>query len=374
MARERFVERKFSEGSLFLIRRANTIVQELAAEGYSLSLRQLFYQFVGRDWLPNTQKNYKRLGAVLNDARLAGLLDWNSMEDRTRTVRCRPTWTSASEIVAGVGYQYTRDRWRDQPIHVEVWPEKDAMTDIVSQVCGEFQVSFFACRGYNSQSAQHAAGKRFARVAASGKRILVLHLGDHDPSGVDMSRDNMERLRMFSGLDPSRFEFRRILLNQDQIVRYRLPPQPSKETDSRIRGYEDLHGEGSWELDALRPSVIAGLIRDNIRSAIDWPAWEAHAATEARERKVLLRLVARWPSIELLLTAEETDPPGSGGGAPPSPAPEDEPDDPPDDPPDEGGEGADADLDTPDGELDDQGPPDDEPEEPEEFSTDEDFD
>src|SRR5580704_4773196 len=103
---EEFVSRNFSAGSLALIEHANTIIDEYQAEGFTLTLRQLYYQFVSRDLIKNQQSEYKRLGSIINDARLAGLIDWAAIEDRTRTVRTTAFWDDPAEIIEIVSRQY----------------------------------------------------------------------------------------------------------------------------------------------------------------------------------------------------------------------------------------------------------------------------
>ena len=128
---------------------------------------------------------------------------------------------------------------------------------------------------------------------------LVLHLGDHDPSGIDMTRDNTQRLVMFADLesldvDSDMLEVRRIALNMDQVRRYRPPPNPAKLTDSRVAGYLDRFGNESWELDALSPSVIDALIQEEIKAVVNEDEWERAIAKEAGERDALQALARSW--------------------------------------------------------------------------------
>jgi hypothetical protein len=74
----------FRSASLSVIELANSIIAEYQAQGYDLTLRQLYYQFVARGIIPNSDAEYKKLGSVINDGRLAGLIDWDSITDRTR--------------------------------------------------------------------------------------------------------------------------------------------------------------------------------------------------------------------------------------------------------------------------------------------------
>jgi hypothetical protein len=298
MSKENFIEKRFGEAALYVIEQANRIIASYQAQGFTLTLRQLYYQFVSRDLIPNKQSEYKRLGSIINDARLAGLIDWSSIEDRTRNVRKSATWSSPSEIIHAVSQQYKEDLWAGQRYRPEVWIEKDALIGVIEPVCERYRVPYFSCRGYSSQSEQYAAGQRFSRCMSFGQKPIVLHLGDHDPSGIDMTRDNAERLSMFSRC---RVEVRRLALNMEQIDEYNPPPNPAKESDSRSSGYMERFGDSSWELDALDPIVIDRLIASELDSLILKSRWKRDEANEETRRNLLGKAALNWPDVEAFL-------------------------------------------------------------------------
>jgi hypothetical protein len=150
--------------SAAIITQANQIAVDYAQQGYDLTLRQLYYQFVARDLLPNTQKSYDRLGQLVNRARLAGLMDWNYLVDRTRNIRSVSHWESPSDIVDTVSRQFRLDKWTTQPTRVEVWVEKEALAGVVQRVADRNDVAWFSCRGYVSQSEMWSAGAASSRV------------------------------------------------------------------------------------------------------------------------------------------------------------------------------------------------------------------
>jgi hypothetical protein len=159
-------------------------------------------------------------------------------------------------------------------------------------------VPYFACRGNNSQSEQYAAGKRFAEYEADGFIPIVLHLGDHDPNGLDMTRDNRDRLGMFAGTE---VEVRRLALNIEQVRQYRPPPNFAKETDTRFVAHEREFGTRCWELDALDPDVISGLVDREIRSLVDMETWNASIGREREQRAVFATLSKNWKKVRELL-------------------------------------------------------------------------
>jgi hypothetical protein len=291
--KEQFQVIKFRASSLALIEQADRIIKEYQARGFTLTLRQLYYQFVSRDLVANKQTEYKRIGSIVNDARIAGLLDWSAIEDRTRNVKRPSVWESPEAIIEAVAEQYQEDPWLNQTYRPEVWIEKDALVGVIERVCRDHRVPFFACRGYVSQSEAYDAGKRFQRVRRGGQRPLVLHLGDHDPSGLDMTRDIGARISMFGGS----VEVRRLALNMAQIDHYSPPPNPAKETDARFEGYQEEFGDSSWELDALDPDVISDLIEAELAKVTDQDKWDDSLRAEEETKKDLTRTYTYWDDV-----------------------------------------------------------------------------
>lgn len=283
-----YKDKNFRNDSLIIIDHANDIIRDYQAQGYELTLRQVYYQFVARDLFPedrrwewtgskwkrningtkNADPNYKWLGTVINDARLAGLVDWDALVDRTRFLRERTHWDSPSDIVRAAMKGYHIDMWRNQDNYVEVWVEKDALIDVVKTACEPLDVPCFSCRGYVSQSEMWNASQRLCDK--DDKDITIIHLGDHDPSGIDMTRDIDDRLHLF-GAD---LYVDRIALTMDQVRAQNPPPNPAKLTDTRCQGYIREYGDQSWELDALEPSYLTKLITGAILDLRDEAAWD----------------------------------------------------------------------------------------------------
>ena len=275
----------FRQSSLDLIRLVNEVIEEYSVQGYELTLRQAYYQLVARGYIPNNEKSYKNIGNLINDGRLAGLIDWYSITDRTRNLRRNSHWDNPADVIASAKYSYLLDKWEGQPNYVEVWVEKDALVDVVGQACRPLDVPYFSCRGYTSQSEMWAAAQRFIRQEDREQR-LIIHLGDHDPSGIDMTRDIQERLEMF-GAD---VYVKRVALTMEQIEFYTPPPNPAKITDSRCEKYIAEFGNESWELDALEPKVITDLIRDEVTVYRDDDIYREVSRKENREKTELQML------------------------------------------------------------------------------------
>lgn len=287
-------QKKFNADRLDKIAKANEIIEEYRQQGFELTLRQLYYQFVSRDFIANNQREYKNLGDIINDARLAGLVDWEAIVDRTRNLQSLANWETPADIIKACANQYRVDKWAEQQYRVECWIEKDALVGVIEGVCNELDIDYFSCRGYTSQSEMWSAAMRLREYMRSGQVPLILHLGDHDPSGKDMTRDITDRLAEFAGRE---VEVKRLALNMPQVEEYSPPPNPAKITDSRAEKYIEEFGQESWELDALEPAVIAQLIRDAVVEVRDEDDWDKAVAEEAKQKEQLAKVSAKWNTI-----------------------------------------------------------------------------
>lgn len=280
---------------LELIETANGIIGEYSAGGYTLTLRQLYYQFVARGLIENSERSYKNLGNAIADGRMAGMIDWLAIEDRGRGVHPWLIEEDEREVLNGLEHGFALDYWKRQNAYVEVWVEKEALVSVIERPCGNLRVPYMACKGYLSASEAWRAGRRFMRAEREGRRLVLIHLGDHDPSGIDMTRDNGERVELFSR--ESGVEVRRIALNMDQVDKYSPPPNPAKLSDSRAEDYVARFGYTSWELDALEPRVLDRLISDEIKTLIDQDVWDTTREEEEERRTILAQLHDRFDDV-----------------------------------------------------------------------------
>lgn len=289
--REQFVEKSFSAASQQMIIALNRILADYAAQGYWMSVRQLYYQLVARAAIENSQRSYKRIVDLVSNARLTGLLDWDMIEDRGRETITPPMWDDPAQIVEAAAAQFAIDRWADQENHVEVMVEKAALEGVLIPVCRDEGIRFTANRGYSSQSMMYEAGKRLEKMINADKNVFVLYLGDHDPSGIDMTRDVRERLGMFSH---NPVEVQRLALNWEQIEQWQPPENPAKQADSRFVRYVELYGDASWELDAIDPSTLGSLVREAVSKLRDDELYEAAVQREGTMRSELKRFAATY--------------------------------------------------------------------------------
>jgi hypothetical protein len=283
MTVEMFRHKKFSEGNYAKIARCLEIIEEYMGQGLRLTLRQLYYQLVSRNVLPNVEREYKNLSSLVSDARLAGLMDWDAIEDRIRQPRMQNEFEDLHDLVEAALRSYRLPRWRGQKFYVELWVEKDALAGVLEPLAQEFHVTMMVNRGYSSQSAMYAAGQRFVEAGEEGKECLLFYLGDHDPSGEDMVRDVGARLAMFG----AEVAVRKLALTMEQVEQYDPPPNPAKMTDPRAADYVNQHGDSSWEVDALPPDALTGIIRQAFEEVLDRDKMEAVIRQEEGDKERL---------------------------------------------------------------------------------------
>lgn len=173
------------------------IVNEYAADGYKLTLRQLHYQFVTNNWIVNHDSAYSKLGSILDDCRYSGLIDWNAIEDRGRVPHIHFEADDLADGLTTLKRQYRINRQAGQEVYLELWSEKDALSGILGRSTNKYHIHLVINKGYTSSSAVYAAYQRILKFILDGIKVKILYFGDHDPSGLDMIRDIRERLFFF---------------------------------------------------------------------------------------------------------------------------------------------------------------------------------
>jgi hypothetical protein len=217
---------------------------------------------------------------------LAGLLDWEAIEDRVRTPRIPNDFEDIQDLVESALQSYRLPRWQGQGWYIELWCEKDAVSNILSPMADKYHIVQMVNRGYSSQSAMHDTAERFLEQDEA-KRKALLYLGDHDASGEDMVRDIRERLAMF-GVE---LIVNKIALTFEQVKQYNLVPNPAKLTDTRSKAYIEKFGNESWELDALPPDVLHQLIERAILQVLDVKKMKEIITKEESDKDVLTKIV-----------------------------------------------------------------------------------
>lgn len=284
---------KLSRGNKERLVTINEIIEEYKELGYTLTLRQLYYQLVSKDIIPNSDKEYDKLGVLLKEGRMSGQVDWDAIEDRLRKPSGYLQFESIKQRVETSAYNYALDRMQDQKVYIETWVEKDALSAIINRACAHYHIPTMVNRGYSSVTAMHDAFQRFHWQINNNKKCYILYVGDHDPSGLDMIRDIKDRLIEFD--DDFNydwyFEILPIALTKSQIKTYNPPPNPAKITDTRASNYIEIHGDSSWEVDALRPEVLEALIKSTIENLVDIEKINGILEKEESDKQKLRELI-----------------------------------------------------------------------------------
>ena len=266
-------ELRLSKANRIMLERINTILEEYRNDGYVLTLRQLYYQLVSKDIIPNNDREYAKLSNILKKGRMAGIVDWSAIEDRVRVPKL-PYWVrDVQHAIQDTIEQYRINRMQGQQRNIEIWVEKDALSNVLFRVTSKYHIRLMVNRGYSSISAMYDAHRRLR----SGD--VILYFGDHDPSGKDMVRDIRERMKEFG----REIDVRPVALTMEQIRRFNPPPNPAKITDPRAKWYIREYGRTSWELDALPPRELIRLAEEAVEELIDLDQYNRCLDREQRD-------------------------------------------------------------------------------------------
>jgi hypothetical protein len=285
---EKFIEYNPRTDTLRLITECETVINRYKESGLRLTLRQLYYQLVSINVLKNEERSYKNLSSVVSRARLGGMLDWDSIEDRIRKPNSPPEFTNLADLVEVALVSYRLPRWKGQDYYAELWTEKDAIANILLPIARKYHITLMVNRGYSSQSALYEAAIRLKKANEEGRSPIIFYLGDFDPSGEDMVRDIKERLTTFEVED---LGVEKIGLTIEQVKQFKLPPNPAKMTDPRAKAFVEKYGASSWEVDALPPDILILLCESFIKSFLDQKKMDAIIRQENKDKKRIRRFL-----------------------------------------------------------------------------------
>lgn len=271
----------------------NSIIVEYLSQGYKLTLRQLYYQLVSRDVIPNNVKEYAKLSNLIKEGRMGGIVDWEAIEDRLRVPDIPSCWNDIPEIIQSAEQSFRLDRQLGQKNYIEVLVEKDALSGVLKRVTRPYGIPITINRGYSSVTAMHDIFQRIKDAydeKENFNQAVILYVGDFDPSGLDMIRDVEDRITDFLvgyGLGNIILTIQPVALTSEQINKYNPPPNPAKRQDPRAKKFIAQYGSSSWEVDALKPEVLHKTLDNNIRKYIDIKTYEAQLQKESSKKQTL---------------------------------------------------------------------------------------
>lgn len=248
----------------------------IVAEGQPMTVRQVFYQATAHGIVEKSEAGYAKVPTDLVHLCRDGAIPWDWIADNTRWMRKSTSFGGIGEALEDTARLYRRDLWRDADAYVEVWPEKDALSGVVYPITDAWDVPLMVTRGYASLSFLRTAADT---IAAENRSVFIYHLGDLDPSGEDAGRKIEAELR--AGAPDAEIHFEQLAVTEDQITDWRLPTRPTKQTDSRAKGF----GAISVELDAILPHRLRTLVEDALVRHLPRREWQVLKKVEAGERR-----------------------------------------------------------------------------------------
>lgn len=266
-----------------------------------LTLRQVYYQLVGKGYIENTVSEYGSLSKLLKGARIDGYISWEDIEDRVRTIHDLRGWLSGEDFVEQEVSRflegYRRDFLQSQTKYIEVWVEKDALSSIFTKVAKNYSVPVVVCRGFSSVTFLNEFRERISYYQNLGKQVVMLYFGDFDPSGMEMLESM--KITLEQELSVVGVEFKRVGLNKSDIIKYKLPNDPNalKKTDKRAKKFQKKYGSYAVELDALRPDILEKKIKEAIEAEIDMGKYVLEFNKYQQELKELAKLKRRVEKI-----------------------------------------------------------------------------
>ena len=285
---------KWTEHQLDKLNKVLDILEELK-DYKPLTLRQVYYQLVGKGYIENKVSQYGMLSNLLKYARIEGRIAWDDIEDRVRTYHDLTGWeTSEGYIKASLKQflnSYQRDLLQSQDVYLEIWIEKDALSSIFTRVARPYTIPVVVCRGFSSVSFLNDYKTRLTYYPE--RSPILLYFGDFDPSGVEMLKAMVTTLE--DELNVTGIEFKRVALLKEDIVKYKLPhsPEALKHTDTRAERYVAEYGELAVELDALSPMDLEAKIREAIEQELDMELYDDEVGKESQELDKLSTIKAQ---------------------------------------------------------------------------------
>ena len=262
-----------------------------------LNNRQIFYQLINDPPLihsskPNSRfrndlRSYKALCDLLTRARHEGRIPYDWIDDATRPVTVWQVHPNVSayyrQELKDILNGYWRNLMQSQPNHIEIVAEKNTLQNVLSPVAMEYCIPLTIGRGQCSTPPLSKIAKRFED---SGKEeLIIIAVSDLDPDGDEIAHSLARRLRWDFCLFQN-VEVIKAALTMEQAEDLELPKsfERAKRTSSNYERYIDRHGtDAVYELEAVAPHELQGLLRDTIDSVIDIDAYNHEVDEEKRD-------------------------------------------------------------------------------------------
>jgi hypothetical protein len=260
---------------------------EILEEIQPCSVRAICYKLFTLGLIESMSKNEtNKVSRLLTAARVERRIPWEWIVDETRRRERVSTWDNPAAYARTVARSYRRDFWNQQPARVEVWSEKGTVRGVLQPVLREYAVAFRVMHGFASATAVYDVAQD-----DDGRPLVVLYVGDYDPSGMFMSEQDLpNRLEKYDG---GHVELRRIALKREQTQGL-LSFASDKKADKRYRWFVGIYGHRCWELDALDPNVLRDIVEAEIKSEIEPETWARCVRVNKAEQASLRHVLDKW--------------------------------------------------------------------------------
>jgi hypothetical protein len=250
--------------------------------------RGIGYKLFTGGLIPSMARNeMQRVYRLLKEARERGDIPWEWIVDETRAIERTSTWADPEEYARCVARSYRRDFWNQQPVRCEVWSEKGTVRGVLAPVLDRYAVGFRVMHGFSSATSVYDVSQD-----NDGRELIVLYVGDFDPSGMFMSEEDLpNRLDKYDGYH---VEVMRIALTREQVRGLPSFPASDKRKDPRYRWFVSKHGERCWELDAMDPNALRDCVEKAIKKLIEPVAWKRCEIVNKAEQQSLKTIIAKW--------------------------------------------------------------------------------
>ena len=227
---------------------------------------------------------------LLKLAREDGTIPWEWIVDETRTLEKAPSWDDPDDYMHTMVTDYRRDFWQQQPKQVEVWSEKGTIRGVLQPVLDEYGVGFRVMHGFGSATVINDVASR-----RRSKQLIVLYVGDFDPSGMSMSEHDIpKRIKEYGGKN---IRIKRIALTRpdcDAIGRESAFNVKQKTKDPRAPWFRKTYGQLCWELDAMDPNALRSRVEREIKRHIEPVAWRRCETVFEAEKESMTGFLNTW--------------------------------------------------------------------------------
>ena len=264
----------------------------IAETAQPITGRGVGYKLFTRGLIPSMATNeMQRVYRLLKEARERDIIPWEWIVDETRDLERASTWDDPADYARCVARSYRRDFWNQQPVRCEVWSEKGTVRGVLAPVLDQYAVGFRVMHGFSGASTVRGVSQD-----QDGRELIVLYVGDHDPSGMYMSEADLPaRLAKYDG---DHVTPKRIALTEDQVNGLPSFPATDKKKDPRYKWFVANYGSRCWELDAMDPNDLRECVEAEIRELIEPVAWRRCEIVNKAEQESLRTVLAKCGARE----------------------------------------------------------------------------